>query len=170
MKKSYCLDTGFFIQAWNLNYTPEICPSFWEVIAELAEAGKVFSPVEVLKELKKRDDSLYQWAKDQDNLFLKIGDDDAVETAFIEVINDEEGKRLIQHEKTRSPADPWLVAWCIVHDATLVTTEAKSTSEFDKAKTTKRKLPDVCDKFDVPWMNPSQFVHDVGINFTAKIL
>ncbi len=33
----YCLDTNFFIEAWNKYYSPEFCRSYWDVIDDLAK-------------------------------------------------------------------------------------------------------------------------------------
>ena len=35
MNKKYCLDSGFFIEAWNRYYSPNFCKDYWDIINKL---------------------------------------------------------------------------------------------------------------------------------------
>ena len=47
----YCLDANILIQAWQKYYSPEICPSYWEVLNGLGKKGVVFIPELVYEEI-----------------------------------------------------------------------------------------------------------------------
>ena len=36
-KVVYCIDANILIQAWQKYYSPEICPSYWEVLNDLGK-------------------------------------------------------------------------------------------------------------------------------------
>lgn len=64
--KKYCLDTNVFVEAWNRYYSMDLCPKYWSILDELAQEGKIFSPIEVKREIEKIDDGLSQWIKSMD--------------------------------------------------------------------------------------------------------
>ena len=61
--KKYCLDTNIFINPWNQFYSPKFTKGYWEILADLAQKGILFSPIEVKKEIEKIDDDLLKWIK-----------------------------------------------------------------------------------------------------------
>ncbi len=64
-EQKYCLDTNFFIEAWNKYYSPVFCQPYWDIIDNLAKEGVVFITQEVKKEIDKGDDNLKEWLKDK---------------------------------------------------------------------------------------------------------
>ena len=49
----YCLDTNFFVEAWNKYYSPDFCQDYWLIIDELGKQGIVFVTQLVKMKLKK---------------------------------------------------------------------------------------------------------------------
>ncbi len=72
IRQKYCLDTNFFIEAWNKYYSPEFCESYWDVIDNLAKEGIVFITQEVKKEIDKGDDNLKEWLKNKNYIVRPI--------------------------------------------------------------------------------------------------
>ena len=70
--RRYCLDANVFIEGWNKYYSMVLCPSYWEIIDELGEQGRVFSPIEVKREILHHDDGLADWVKSRDYIFRDI--------------------------------------------------------------------------------------------------
>lgn len=56
--KTYCLDANVLIQAWNFYYSPKFCPSYWDVLNELGDAGRISIPEAVSDEITRTDDDL----------------------------------------------------------------------------------------------------------------
>lgn len=158
--KRYCLDTNVFIQGWNKYYSMNLCPSYWEILDQLAHDNKVFSPIEVKREIEKTDDKLAEWIKTRPHLFIDITPE--IQTHLREIMSSHQ--RLVDSTKQRSIADPWVIASAIAENAVVVTKETPAGLSSKRIK-----IPDVCQAMRVPWMNDFQFVEQIGIRFDAAI-
>ena len=133
----YCIDTSSLIHAWRRAYPIQNFPLFWGRIDELIEAGRLISSIEVLKELEKRDDDLYEWANERKNMFLDI-EDDILQIRVAEILK--LYPRLVDTRKNRSAADPFVIAVASVFDSPLVVvTEEGPTNNIKRPN-----IPDVC--------------------------
>ena len=47
MNKLYCLDSNFFIEAWNKYYSHDFCEDFWKVLNEVGSSGTFYIPSEL---------------------------------------------------------------------------------------------------------------------------
>ena len=59
----YCIDSNFFITAWQQYYSPEISEDFWKWLENLAFNNEIFTPKEVYDELEVGGDNLFIWIK-----------------------------------------------------------------------------------------------------------
>jgi hypothetical protein len=101
---------------------------------ELIDDGGLKCSMEVLEELKKKDDDLYAWAKSRkDKLFMEL--DEATQNALIGIM--ERHPKLVDTAKGKSGGDPFVIALAMSTNPrmTVVTQE-------DLGKV---KIPDVCD-------------------------
>lgn len=143
---AYCLDTSSLLETWVRNYPFDIAGSLWEWLDQRAAKGQLRAPEEVLHEIKKQDDGLCEWCRQREYLFAAI--DEAVQQEVRGVLKQFPG--LIAITKSRSMADPWVIAHALVSDSTVVTEEARS----DPRKPAKHpKIPDVCDAPGIPCVN-----------------
>lgn len=55
----YSVDSSALIHAWNRAYRPKNFPTFWKLIDDLIDEEGLKCSMEVLEELKKKDDDLY---------------------------------------------------------------------------------------------------------------
>lgn len=157
--KLYCLDSNVFIQGWSSYYSMGLCPSYWDVLSDLAREGHIFAPMEVKHELEKMEDDLSRWTKGRNFLFREPDQD--VQLILRDVMRDY--SRLVDDTRQRSIADPWVVAHAKAANAVVVTKEQPSNS-------VKRiKIPDVCSALGVSWMDDFQFCREVGIRFEARL-
>lgn len=157
----YCLDSNTFIEAKNLHYAMDFCPAFWDMIINKSEEGRIFSIDLVYNELIKGNDSLADWIKiqKQNNLFIETYDLETQEN-FVGIVNyvtDNYSER--EASKFLDVADPWLIAKCKTMDATLVTKEVLARG----AK--KVKIPNICEVFDVKYMQTHEMIRELGIKF-----
>ncbi len=155
--KIYCLDAGVFINPWNYYYTQQICPSFWELLLQLASEGCLISPHEIYQEIQKQDDGLSKWLKSNKFPFEAI--DENIQDNMHLVM--EKFPLLIDSKSFRSMGDPWVIATAMSREATVVTTERSAPKKI--------KIPDACHGLGIPCITEFQFVHEIGIRFEAVL-
>lgn len=163
-KQKYCLDTNFFIEAWNKYYSPDFCSEYWEIIDELVKQGIVFITQEVKKEIDKGDDNLKNWLKGKHYIVKPI--DENVQLNLKKLYaKDKSHQYLANNIKNMSIADPWVIAHAMSENAVVVTKEYLSISNNPQ----KVRIPDVCENMNVKWINDFDFIKEVNIKFNCKI-
>jgi len=162
--KKYCLDANVLIRAWRDYYAPKFCIDYWEILNELGAEGRIFLPEMVYEEITRTDDDLTNWLKKSKIHEYKI---DGPVTECLKKIyaTNPAHKNLVDNTKNRSLADPWVIAHALDQDAIVVTKEGK----IDSAKSTKIRIPNVCDNMGVRWINDFQFVEELNIQFSCHI-
>jgi hypothetical protein len=162
--KKFCLDANVLIQAWQKYYSPKICPSYWDIFNDLGANNIIFMPEMVYNEIVRTDDDLSKWLKSSKIPIRKI--DEQVIKCLKDIYSaDPNHKYLVDNTKARSLADPWVIAHALRENATVVTKEEKVTA----INTTKIKIPNVCEKMNVPWINDFQLIVELGIIFKCEI-
>ncbi|MCO5250214.1 MAG: DUF4411 family protein [Candidatus Kapabacteria bacterium] len=162
--KRYCLDANVLIQAWQKYYSPKICPSYWDVLNSLGIQNIIFMPEMVFDEIVKTDDDLSKWLKSSMIPIKKI--DEQVTKCLKDIYSaDPNHKYLVDNIKSRSLADPWVIAHALSENAIVVTKEEKVTA----ANSMKIKIPNVCEKMKVSWINDFQLIDELGISFKCEI-
>ncbi|MEX0903922.1 MAG: DUF4411 family protein [Pseudohongiellaceae bacterium] len=132
----YCIDTSALIHAWVRAYPEWNFPSFWSNVDDLIDANRLTSSVEVLEELRKKNDELVEWANGRDPMFRDL--DDAIQERVTEILGTY--PRLVDTRKNRSMADPFVVALASLYDPMLIViTEEGASGKIDKPR-----MPDVC--------------------------
>lgn len=165
--QKYCLDTNVLIQAWQKYYSPKLCSDYWEILNNLGEQEKIFVPEEVYTEITKTDDDLSKWLK-KSKLPIYNKTEKVIE-CWKEILNSNPNHQfLVDNTRNRSLADPWVIAHAMNEKSCIVTKEDKTTAA--NAKPNKIKIPDVCENIGVRWINDFQFVEEMNIRFSCKIL
>ena len=136
------------------------CPAYWDVLDNLAQRGVIFSPLEVKHEIDKKDDDLADWIRSRSYLFRNVTDDVQKNMRIIMA----RYPRLVDSRKSRSLADPWVIAHAMAENSVVVTRE---TPAGISAKTV--KIPDVYVALRIQWMNDLQFLDEVGVKFSARL-
>lgn len=144
----YSFDTSAIIHAWNRAYPPDIFPVFWERMAEAIENQILIASDEVLVELEAKDDIIYKWAKKYPMMFIPI--DEKIQKAVKEILRDH--KKLLDTRKSRSSADPFVVATAKVLGCAVVTQENPT------GKLHRPNIPDVCRSLRLQSMDLLQFI------------
>ncbi|MDX9880907.1 MAG: DUF4411 family protein [Prolixibacteraceae bacterium] len=158
--KKYCLDANVLIQAWQKYYSPKFCPDYWHLLNEIGEKDKIFMSEVVYDEITRTDDELSAWLKNSKIPIRKINEP---VTKCLQTIysNNPLHKYLVDNTKSRSLADPWVIAHAIYENAIVVTKEEKVTA----LNSTKIKIPNVCDNMGVHWINDFQMIEELNIIF-----
>lgn len=145
----YLLDANTLIEAKNRYYRMKVCPAYWSWIQRSRHAGLVASIEPVGDELRRGNDELAEWVREQDKaLFLPVSDD-ATQHAFVNVAAHVASQAGLMKagalEEFLSGADPWLIAKAVaLKDAVIVTHE-----QFNLQMRRKYSIPNVCQHFGV---------------------
>jgi predicted nucleic acid-binding protein len=156
-KEVFCLDANVFIEAWNHYYSPDRTLNYWELLDEFAQESIVFAPLEVKKEIERKDDMLKKWLVGKDYFFREP--DENVTLKWSEIAA--QFPELVDNIKGRSLADPWVIAHAEVVKATVVTKEGQGS--------TKRiRIPDVCAARHIRCVDDFCLIDTLGIQFMAS--
>lgn len=152
----YSIDASSLLGAWRRSYPRQNFPQVWEKISELVSSKSLIATEEVLHELSKKDDDVYEWVQTQQGLFVPI--DNAIQEEVKEILK--AFPKLLDTRKNRSGADPFVIALAIVEHCAVVTDEQISGS--DK----RPKIPDVCKHFGIETFNVLEMIQKEGWIFT----
>ena len=135
---TYCIDTSSLVHAWRRAYPPKRFSGLWMAIDQLIEEGRLVATIEVLHELKKKDDDIYEWAKvRKETMFLEIDDD--VQSEVIRIM--QAYPKLVDTGKGKSGGDPFVIAQALSRNPHLVVVTQEAGGSMDKPR-----IPYVCDQ------------------------
>lgn len=124
----YSIDTSAILDGWVRYYPPDIFPALWNNLDGLISDGRLLATEEVLVELKKKDDEVYNWFHQRKKMFLPL--DEKVQLAATDILSKYE--RLVDTSKNRSTCDPFVIAVAQVLNCPVVTGEKPSNSLTDQ--------------------------------------
>lgn len=163
MANKYCLDANVLIEAWQKYYNPKFCPDYWKLLIELGNKEIIFIPELVNEEIIRTEDELSKWLKTSKIPIRKINE--PVTLCLQEIYSSNPiHQNLVAQTKSRSLADPWVIAHALNENAIVVTKEEKVTA----INNTKIKIPNVCENMKVRWMNDFQFIDALNIEFKCN--
>lgn len=143
---SYCIDTSALIDAWRVNYRPEVFPTLWtEDLANLISEGFLVAPQQVFEELKQGDDELFEWAKTHKEMFKDLDEEQVNLVRQIE----SKFRDLVDFNKSTADADPFIIALAKSRGLTVITSE--------KSNPNKPRIPDVCKEYEVKCLTVIEF-------------
>lgn len=145
----YLLDANVLIRAHEDYYPIDRVPQFWEWLIEQAGAGHVKMPFEIHDEIAVSNGPLKDWIVDRDVKAALILDEEVDQALFNRVLNEGYGENLTDAELEEIGRDPFLTAYCVGQERSVVTKENSS----PRKQRANRKVPDVCAQFAVPCMN-----------------
>jgi len=158
-QRVFCLDSNVFIEGnkyWSLRRVPD----YWDILDNLGKKGVVLAPIEVLREIEKIDDDLKTWCFQRKHMFRDITTEIQVELRKIMKTY----PRLVDSTRQRSVADPWVIAFAIIHKATVVTKETPIGPDGRRIK-----IPDVCAALGVTCIDDFEFADLIGLRFKATL-
>lgn len=168
IKMRYIPDTNVFVEAKNRYYSFDIAEGFWEWLEVFTSEQSFLTIKEVREEILDypHDDNLKIWMK-KFPLHCFMEADKEVQQNQRLIAN-----YVLDHE-TFSPenkykfldgADPWLVAFAMVKDYTVVTHESKA-----GPGTKKVKIPNICEEFGVDYCNVFEVMREKRINLKLEL-
>lgn len=143
---AYLLDSNTLIEAKNHYYGFALCPGFWDWLEQQNNVRTVFSLDRVESELRAIQDELAEWASDRGNgFFLEF---DALASSAMNRVAlavRQGGFRDHAVNAFMGSADPFLIAYALAHDHTVVTHEVHIEGRVRKVS-----IPTICQHLNVP--------------------
>ena len=158
----YVLDANVFIAAWRDNFRPQLFPDLWERILDLCREGTLVSIDRVLAEITSPPDLVAWLQSNEDDIFASsIEPSVSLEVSAMQTWaqSADQYSRAARDEFARV-ADCWLAAYAKSRGATVVTNEVFNA-------TVKRRIPlaNVCERFDIDYLNTADFFQRLGLEF-----
>lgn len=153
---TYVFDTSSLVGAWVRSYPPDLFPGVWEHMDELAQAGQLIAPEDVLEELKAQDDELLAWVKARTDAII-VPTTRALLLEARDVLADHQG--LTKAGTGRGRADPFVIALASLRQCPVVTQEQGGTPS-------KPRIPFVCSARGVACMSILEVIRVEGWRFT----
>lgn len=153
----YVIDTSALIDLWrHFSRDSDVFEEIWKVVEELVKEGRLIAPKEVLKELKKGGDELYDWVREQ-NMSIPLDTDQITNIkAILRKFPD-----FVKTKKTSPPADAdSLVIALAMSKGSDWAVIANETIRGDKLK-----IPYVCKQLNVKPLNLTDFFSEMGLKF-----
>lgn len=164
----FILDTNFFIQAHRSIYPLDVVQSFWLKVNDLSQNGVIVSIDKVKKEIyddSSHEDELKLWCDSNlpNNFFINT---DSVLQNYISIVNwtnsmtNHYTSNAVQEFLETDLADPWLIAFAMSNDWTIVTYEKSEPNRKNRIK-----IPQVCNQFNVRYVNAIEMFRELNESF-----
>lgn len=164
----YILDSNFFIQAHRSIYPLDVVRSFWLKIYDLSRTGAIVSIDKVKKEIydnSSHEDELKSWCSCNlpNDFFINT---DTVLQNYIAIVS---WANSMSHHFTSNAieefletdlADPWLIAFAMSNNWTIVTYEKSQPERKNRIK-----IPEVCDQFNIRHIDTIQMFRELKESF-----
>lgn len=164
----FIVDSNFFIQAHRSIYPLDVVQSFWLKIKDLSENGIIVSIDKVKKEIydsSSHEDELKLWCDSNLPSNFFINTESSIQN-YISIVN---WTTSMSHHYTNSAieefletdlADPWLVAFAMSNNWTIVTYEKSEPNRKSRIK-----IPEVCNQFNIRYINTIEMLRELNENF-----
>ncbi len=157
---AYIFDTNIFIRSKN-EMPMEVWPTFWKRMTEMIKSGKVYSSIEVKKEIDKGHDELTEWIhKNASDAFYYAIDEEVL--AKYEETQNWARSNPILNENARNEyaivADAYLVATAAAKGLKVVTYETSNPNCKRRVK-----IPDACNAIGVQFCDLNTALKEMGI-------
>ncbi len=164
-KTIYVIDTsGLIILESTFKHDNPVFIAIWEEIEDLI-VNNCFRTIDFVEEeinsYEGKQDFLKIWMKKWKNRFVKTTDAESINAA-IPIVNEEYSSGFFDAKKQaegKEEADPYLIAYCKVHNCVLITNESK---------TKQNKIPAVSKKHNVICIDINDFLIERGLRMERK--
>jgi hypothetical protein len=158
--KIYCFDTSVFV-ALNRIHNSIPIPDFWDFLEQLFKEGKIISHEYVFDELS-AGDFIGKWIQNKQQCFIGLTDK---QFQNVEKIL-QKFPTLIDSEKEKNQADPWLIALAIekAEEENLFGKNTLYVVSQEKISSS-NKIPAACKAFNIDHFNLEAFLQDNGMRF-----
>jgi predicted nucleic acid-binding protein len=151
----FCVDTSAWLDGWVRDYPQDVFPSLWEKLSECVGSGTLRCSEEVYVEIEKKEDGLHDWLKARKDVIVPI--DEEIQRIVLELLA--RHPRLVDTHRSRSQADPFVIATAERLQAVVVT------GEKPRGKLDIPKIPDVCQDRGIRCIGFLEMLRELGWKF-----
>src|SRR3989304_6382413 len=118
----YCIDTSSLI---NLKpFRRDVFPTIWSKLESMIKNGELIAPMEVYGEIEIGKDKIYDWCKNNKEMFKDI---DECQIQKLQEVKKRYDKNYWENEINKPKwADPWVIALSICEEGIIVADEKKT--------------------------------------------
>jgi predicted nucleic acid-binding protein len=149
----YCIDTSAIIQPLK-RYPMDVFPSVWEHLSALVVEERLSAPDHVLNELRRKSDTATAWGEAHQGIFVETDERLFLEVRKVIALF----PRIVERRKSRSQADPFVIAHAKIHGLVCVTEE-------EPGDATNVRIPFVCGELSVVCINFLEMLRREGWRF-----
>ena len=155
----YCFDSGALITPHRDRYPIDMFPPLWDRLAETFRGDRVFLCKEAFDEIIEGGDELSGWIKERKNQNPLLVRQTLGEIVPLATEIAHANPKMATSRSGRSTADPFVIAHAKIAGATVVTQESPSGNPDGQ------KVPNVCERMGVRWINFLQFMRNENYRF-----
>ena len=159
----HCIDTSSLIEL--KRYPRDLFGPLWAFLEELIAVGRLMAPNEVLRELEKGDDEIYEWASTQRKAFVDLTPE--LGTVLSEILKDIPDLAKSVAMKAGPYADPLLVALALLHIRSGAAKCGVVTQERTGG-TGSIRIPNLCSRYGITSVSLLDMVRLEGLQFELK--
>jgi hypothetical protein len=142
------------MHGWIRVYRPKSFISLWRRIDDLIDDGRLKASIEVLNELKRKDDDIYKWCRDRRST-LCVEIDDACQLEVGRLMQSH--PRLVDTVTGKSAGDPFVIA--------LASSSPLRMTVVTEEHPGKSRIPDVCAKEQIDCLGLAGLIEREGWQF-----
>ena len=143
----FCIDSSTLIDIGKI-YPKELVPQIWKILEKLYEEGRLIAPKEVFFELQKIDDEISKWARDHEDIFVEVDEEQIKNLRLIY----QSCPAFAEPERMPPHADPWIITLAMKENETYKRGESKfpcAVVTAERLKPNCLKIPNVCQTFGI---------------------
>ena len=147
----YIMDTSSLVEL-NRHNPIDVFPSVWNNLESLVIKGFLVAPLEVLSEIKERDDELAKWVKKNNGLFHRSTEKQ------IEIVKDIlKNYSALVKEDSKYDADAWVIALAVE----MAEDSQQTLIQIKRIVVTEERLRG--DKIRIPYVRQKYNIESIGI-------
>jgi hypothetical protein len=159
----YLIDTSSLV-CLTEKYPEDVFKSLYKNMENEIKKDTIKTPIQVLHEIKKRDDMLYNWLKDKKKFFIKTTEEIFQKAFQIIKIYPELIKNLGLNNNGDDPADPYLISTAIILNKENIYGEAQIKIITEEG-TKKNHIPDIANKYNIKSLHILEFFKENNWQF-----
>ena len=159
----YLIDTSSLV-CLTEKYPEDVFKSLYKNMENEIKKDTINTPIQVLHEIKKRDDMLYNWLKDKKKFFIKTTEEIFQKAFQIIKIYPELIKNLGLNNNGDDPADPYLISTAIILNKENIYGEAQIKIITEEG-TKKNHIPDIANKYNIKSLHILEFFKENNWQF-----
>lgn len=159
----YLIDTSSLV-CLTEKYPEDVFKSLYKNMENEIKKDTIKTPIQVLHEIKKRDDMLYNWLKDKKKFFIKTTEEIFQKAFQIIKTYPELIKNLGLNNNGDDPADPYLISTAIILNKENIYGEAQIKIITEEG-TKKNHIPDIANKYNIKSLHILEFFKENNWQF-----